>query len=85
MSQQRNLPLCSKVFILNPNVGEIVSIGSPLNLLRIVVLPALSNPLFFFDLFIKLGKIFTHDFYFIILTAIKFSFPFPFDASFLIL
>ena len=31
--------------MLNPNVGEIVSISSPLNLFRIVVLPALSNPL----------------------------------------
>lgn len=39
------LPLCSKVLILNPRVGEIVSMGSPLNRLRIVVLPALSRPL----------------------------------------
>lgn len=39
------LPLCSNVLILNPNVGEIVSIGSPLNLLSIVVFPALSRPL----------------------------------------
>jgi hypothetical protein len=38
-------PLCSKVLMLNPSVGEIVSIGSPLNLLRIVVFPALSKPL----------------------------------------
>lgn len=33
--------------MLNPRVGEIVSIGSPLNRLRIVVLPALSRPLKF--------------------------------------
>lgn len=38
-------PLCSKVLMLKPSVGEIVSMGSPLNLLRIVVFPALSRPL----------------------------------------
>jgi hypothetical protein len=38
--------LCSKVFILNPSVGLIVFISSPLNRFRIVVLPALSSPLF---------------------------------------
>ncbi len=38
-------PLCSAVFILKPNVGEIVVISSPVNFLRIVVLPALSSPL----------------------------------------
>ena len=37
--------LCSKVLILNPKVGEIVSISSPLNFFNIVVFPALSNPL----------------------------------------
>jgi hypothetical protein len=39
-------PLCSKVLILNPKVGEIVLTSSPLNLFRIVVFPALSRPLF---------------------------------------
>lgn len=38
-------PLCSNVFMLKPRVGDIVSIGSPLNLFNIVVLPALSKPL----------------------------------------
>ena len=38
-------PLCSKVFMLKPKVGEIVSISSPLNFFRIVVFPALSSPL----------------------------------------
>jgi len=38
--------LCSKVLILKPKVGDIVSMSSPLKRLRIVVLPALSNPLF---------------------------------------
>lgn len=38
-------PRCSKVLILNPKVGDIVSISSPLNLFKIVVFPALSNPL----------------------------------------
>lgn len=38
-------PLCSNVFILNPKVGDIVSISSPLNFLKIVVFPALSKPL----------------------------------------
>jgi hypothetical protein len=31
--------------MLNPRVGEIVSMGSPLMRFRIVVLPALSSPL----------------------------------------
>lgn len=31
--------------MLNPNVGEISSISSPLNFFKIVVLPALSSPL----------------------------------------
>lgn len=38
-------PLCSKVLILKPKVGEMVSIGSPLNRFKMVVLPALSSPL----------------------------------------
>lgn len=38
-------PRCSKVLILNPSVGDIVSIGSPLNRFKIVVFPALSKPL----------------------------------------
>lgn len=38
-------PRCSRVLMLNPSVGEIVSIDSPLNLFRIVVFPALSRPL----------------------------------------
>lgn len=41
----KSLPRCSKVLILNPSVGEIWSIGSPLNLFNIVVFPALSSPL----------------------------------------
>lgn len=36
---------CSKVLMLKPSVGEMVSIGSPLILFKIVVLPALSKPL----------------------------------------
>ena len=43
--QYLNYLLCSKVLILNPNVGDIVWTSSPLNFLRIVVLPALSSPL----------------------------------------
>lgn len=31
--------------MLNPRVGEIVSISSPLNFFKIVVFPALSRPL----------------------------------------
>lgn len=38
-------PLCSRVLMLKPRVGEIVSMGSPLNRFKIVVLPALSKPL----------------------------------------
>lgn len=38
-------PLCSRVFMLNPRVGEIIVISSPLNFFTIVVLPALSKPL----------------------------------------
>lgn len=38
-------PLCSTVLILNPNVGEIWVISSPINFFRIVVFPALSRPL----------------------------------------
>lgn len=37
--------LCSSVLMLNPNVGSIVLISSPLNFFKIVVLPALSRPL----------------------------------------
>ena len=37
--------LCSKVLILNPKVGSIVLISSPLNFFKIVVFPALSSPL----------------------------------------
>ena len=37
--------LCSRVLMLNPNVGSIVLISSPLNFFKIVVLPALSRPL----------------------------------------
>ncbi|CAD6231886.1 GSCOCG00001637001-RA-CDS [Cotesia congregata] len=33
------------VFILNPSVGDIVSMGSPMYLFKIVVFPALSRPL----------------------------------------
>jgi len=33
--------------MLNPKVGEIVLISSPLNLFKIVVFPALSKPLTF--------------------------------------
>ena len=39
-------PLCSKVSMLNPKVGDIVSMSSPLNFFKIVVFPALSNPLY---------------------------------------
>lgn len=39
-------PRCSNVLMLKPSVGEIVSIGSPLKRFKIVVLPALSKPLF---------------------------------------
>lgn len=42
---QFSYPLCSKVLMLKPRVGEIVSISSPLNFFKIVVFPALSNPL----------------------------------------
>ena len=38
-------PLYSNVLMLNPNVGDISSISSPLNFFTIVVLPALSKPL----------------------------------------
>ena len=37
--------LCPRVLMLNPNVGSIVLISSPLNFFKIVVLPALSRPL----------------------------------------
>lgn len=37
--------LCSNVLMLNPSVGDIVLMSSPLNRLRIVVFPALSSPL----------------------------------------
>lgn len=37
--------LCSSVLILKPSVGDIVSMSSPLNFFKIVVLPALSRPL----------------------------------------
>ena len=37
--------LCSSVLMLKPRVGEMVSISSPLNFFKIVVLPALSRPL----------------------------------------
>jgi len=43
--RMRTHPLCSSVLILNPRVGDIVLISSPLNLFKIVVLPALSSPL----------------------------------------
>ncbi len=43
--QKKNYFLCSKVLILKPSVGEMVSISSPLYLFKIVVLPALSKPL----------------------------------------
>jgi hypothetical protein len=45
MTAAKIYPLCSKVLILNPNVGDIVFISSPLNFFNIVVFPALSNPL----------------------------------------
>ena len=38
-------PLCSRVLILNPSVGLIVSMSSPLTFFKMVVLPALSSPL----------------------------------------
>lgn len=38
-------PRCSRVLMLKPSVGEMVSTSSPLNFLRMVVLPALSKPL----------------------------------------
>jgi hypothetical protein len=38
-------PRCSRVLMLKPSVGEMVSTSSPLNFLRMVVLPALSRPL----------------------------------------
>ena len=38
-------PLCSSVLMLKPRVGEMVSMSSPLNFFRMVVLPALSKPL----------------------------------------
>ena len=38
-------PLCSRVLMLNPNVGEIVETSSPVNFFKIVVFPALSRPL----------------------------------------
>jgi hypothetical protein len=37
---------CTNVLILKPNVGLTLMMSSPLSFLRIVVLPALSNPLF---------------------------------------
>lgn len=38
-------PLCSRVLMLKPSVGEMVLTSSPLNFFRIVVFPALSRPL----------------------------------------
>ena len=38
--------LCSKVLMLNPRVGSIVLMSSPLNFFKIVVFPALSRPLY---------------------------------------
>lgn len=38
-------PLCSRVLMLKPKVGEMVLTSSPLNFFRMVVLPALSSPL----------------------------------------
>lgn len=38
-------PSCSNVLMLNPRVGEMVVISSPLMRFRMVVLPALSRPL----------------------------------------
>ena len=38
-------PLCSAVFILNPNVGDILVMSSPVNFFSMVVFPALSRPL----------------------------------------
>ena len=38
-------PLCSTVFMLNPKVGEMVLMSSPMNFFKMVVLPALSKPL----------------------------------------
>lgn len=38
-------PRCSRVLMLKPRVGEMVSMSSPLNFFRMVVLPALSRPL----------------------------------------
>ena len=38
-------PRCMSVLMLNPSVGMISSMSSPLNLRRMVVLPALSSPL----------------------------------------
>ena len=37
--------LCSRVLMLNPSVGSMVLISSPLNFFKIVVFPALSRPL----------------------------------------
>ncbi len=45
--------------MLNPNVGLIVDISSPLNFFTIVVLPALSSPLHKHMRIIKLNKIMT--------------------------
>ena len=39
-----NLP-CTNVLMLNPKVGLILLMSSPLSFLRIVVFPALSRPL----------------------------------------
>lgn len=38
-------PLCSRVLMLKPSVGEMVLTSSPLNFFRMVVFPALSKPL----------------------------------------
>ena len=38
--------LYSTVFMLKPNVGEIVLMSSPMNLFSMVVFPALSSPLY---------------------------------------
>ncbi len=38
-------PLYERVLMLNPSVGEIVVMSSPLRRFTIVVLPALSRPL----------------------------------------
>ena len=43
--REMNYPLCSTVLILNPKVGEIVLMSSPINFFKMVVFPALSRPL----------------------------------------